>query len=213
LGSKTRKIPPACRLEHWNADLKGIQERGESQRKVRSMKKKVVMRKLFGLAREERGSELVEFAITASLLIFLLLGVLQWMFAMYGYHFATYAAQQGTRFAMVRGNTWSENLATNCSTSAPPNFTMKFGCTASSTDIQNYVKSLATAGINPSNVTINTTSSYVWPGKTPDGVTCSTTNSQGCLVKVTVTYAFNFLPFLPMPALSMSATSEAAILQ
>ena len=37
----------------------------------------------------------------------------------------------------------------------------------------NYVQSLATAGIKPSNVTINTTSSYVWPGKTPDGATCS----------------------------------------
>jgi Flp pilus assembly protein TadG len=179
------------------------------------MERKVAMQKLFRLAREERGTELVEFAVTASLLIFLLLGVFQWMFAMYSYHFTTYAAQEGTRFAMVRGHTWSENTTTNCSTSAPPSFTMPYGCTASSTDIQNYVQSLATAGIKPSNVTINTTNSYVWPGKTPDNTTtgCSITNSQGCMVKVTVSYTFNFLPFLPSPAFSMSATSETAILQ
>jgi Flp pilus assembly protein TadG len=177
------------------------------------MGKKFAMQKLFRLVREERGTELVEFAVTASLLIFLLLGVFQWMFGMYSYHFASYAAQEGTRFAMVRGHTWSENTTTNCSTSAPPNFTMQYSCTASSTDIQNYVQSLATAGIKPSNVTINTTNSYVWPGKTPDGATCSITNSQGCLVKVTVSYTFNFLPFLPTPAFSMTATSETAILQ
>jgi Flp pilus assembly protein TadG len=180
------------------------------------MEKKSAMQKLIRFAREERGAELVEFAMTASLLIFVLLGVLQWMVAMYSYHFTTYAAQEGTRFAMVRGHTWSQNVATNCSTSAPPNFTMKYSCTASSTDIQNYVQSLATPGIKPSSVTINTSSSYVWPGKTPDNTTtgCTTTaNSQGCLVKVTVSYSFNFLPFLPMPALSLSSTSESAILQ
>lgn len=178
--------------------------------------KKAAMQKLLRFARDERGAELVEFAITATLLIFLLLGVLQCMFAMYAYHFTTYAAQQGTRFAVVRGHTWSQNVATNCSTSAPPNFAMKYGCTASSADIQNYVQSLATAGIKPGNVTINTTSSYVWPGTTPDNTTtgCTTSaNSSGCLVKVTVSYSFGFLPFLPLHTLSMSATSEAAILQ
>ncbi len=179
------------------------------------MKKKVDMRKRLRLLREERGTALVEFAMTAWLLILLLFGVFQWMFAMYAYHFTTYAAQQGTRFAMVRGNTWSKNISTNCSTSAPPNFTMVYDCTASITDIQNYVQSLATTGINASNVTINTTSSYVWPGKTPDNTTtgCSTANSQGCLVKVTVSYTFNFLPSMPMTAVNMSATSEKVILQ
>jgi hypothetical protein len=115
----------------------------------------------------------------------------------------------------VHGHTWSKNTATNCSTSAPPNFTYPYQCTASSTDIQNYVQSLATPGINASNVTINTTNSYVWPGTTPDNTTtpCSTNaNSQGCLVKVTVSYSFS-LPFLHFAALPISATSEKVILQ
>jgi hypothetical protein len=57
-----------------------------------------------------------------------------------------------------------------------------------------YVQSLATVGINRSGVTINTTNSYIWPGQTPSGSTapCSTTNSQGYIVKVTVNYTFNF---------------------
>jgi len=171
------------------------------------------MQRLFHLVRDERGSSLVEFAMSAWILMLLLVGVFQCMIAMYAYHFTTYAAQEGTRFAMVRGYTWSQNVATNCSTSAPPSFTLKYNCTASSTDIQNYVQSLATPGILPSGVSINTASSYVWPGKTPDGVTCSTINSEGCLVKVTVSYTFNFLPYMPMTALSLSSTSETSIVQ
>ena len=175
------------------------------------MKRRIDMRKLCRLAGEECGFELVEFAITAWLLLLLLFGVFQCGIAMYSYHFTTYAAQQGARFAMVRGDTWSENTATNCSTSAPPNFTMPFDCTASSTDIQNYVQSLATGGINASNVNVSSS----WPGKNPDNTTtgCTTANSKGCLVKVTVSYTFNFLPLLKASALSMSAASEKVIQQ
>lgn len=170
------------------------------------------MRKLLRFQREEHGATLVEFAMTAWVLLVLMLGAFQWMFAMYAYHFTTYAAQQATRFAMVRGATWSEDIATNCSTSST-NFTVPYACTASSTDIQNYVKSLATGGINPANITVNTNN---WPGTTPDGTTTGCTaeaNSKGCQVKVTVTYTFNFLPFVSKTAMSMSATSEKAILQ
>jgi Flp pilus assembly protein TadG len=174
------------------------------------MTKKVDMQNLSRLAHEECGSTLVEFAITGWLMIVLLFGAFEGAFAMYVYHFTTYAAQQGTRFAMVRGYTWSENIATNCSTSPPPSFTMPYTCTASSGDIQNYVQSLATGGINPSSVTVNTTN---WPGTTPDGASCSTANSQGCMVKVTVSYTYNLLPFLAKTGLTMSATSEKVILQ
>jgi Flp pilus assembly protein TadG len=174
------------------------------------MKKRADMQELLRLTREERGSTLVEFAIAGWLLIVLLFGAFQGAFAMYAYHFTTYAAQQGARFAMVRGQTWSENTTTDCGTSAPPNFTMKYACTALSSDIQNYVDSLATGGISASNITVNSNN---WPGSTPDGATCSVTNKQGCLVKVTVSYTFNFLPFVSKTALTMSATSDKVILQ
>jgi Flp pilus assembly protein TadG len=181
-----------------------------------AMKNRIGTQMLLRLAREEVGAELVEFSLTALILIVLLFGVFNWMFGMYAYHFTTYAAQQSSRFAMVRGHTWSKNTTTSCSTSAPPNFKLSYNCTASSADIENYVQSLATPGINPTKVTIDTTSSDVWPGQTPDGATtpCATNaNSPGCLVKVKVSYTFNFLPFLKLSALPISATSEKVILQ
>jgi Flp pilus assembly protein TadG len=182
-----------------------------------SMKKGIGRHKLLRrLAHEDSGAQLVEFSMAALTLISLLFGTFNWMFGMYAYHFTTYAAQQATRFAMVRGHTWSKNTTTSCSTSAPPNFTLPYDCTASSTDIQNYVQSLVTPGINYGNVSVNTTSSYVWPGQNPDGTTtgCTTNaNSQGCMVKVTVSYTFNLLPFAKGAALPISATSEKVILQ
>jgi Flp pilus assembly protein TadG len=183
--------------------------------KGRSGKELVDMKILFQLARGESGSSLVEFAMSALMLMGILVGVIEFGLAMYTYHFLSSAAQQGARFAMVRGYTWSENVTTNCSTSAPPNFTMTYDCTAQGSDIQNYVQSLATGGISSSSVTVNTTSSYLWPGTTPDGTTtgCSTTNSQGCMVKVTVSYSFKFLPIEKLSTLSLSATSEGVILQ
>jgi len=180
------------------------------------VKREIVVQNLFRLASDESGAELVEFALTALILMLLLTGGIQLIFAMYAYHFTSYAAQQGARFAIVRGYTWSKSTATNCSTSAPPNFTMQYDCTASATDIQNYVKSLATPGITASNVTINTSTSHVWPGTTPDGTTsaCSThANSQGCLVEVSVSYTVDFVPFMPMTAIPMSAVAEKAIVQ
>ncbi len=193
--------------------ITGQQSDGAEKRGI--MKYRVFWQKLLRVAGDDRGSELVEFAIASWLMMVLLIGAFQWMIAMYAYHFASYAAQQGARFAEVRGYTWSKNETTNCSTSAPPSFTMPYDCTASSTDIQNYVQSLASPGIIASDVTIDTTSSYLWPGKTPDGTTstCSPANSQGCLVKVTVNYTFNFVPFLNLTSLPISATAEKPILQ
>lgn len=182
------------------------------------MKKTANIEKLLRLAREESGAELVEFAMTALILMGLMVGAFGFMLAMYTYHFVSSAAQQGMRFAIVRGQTWSKDETVNCSTSAPPSFTMAYNCTASATDIQNYVQSLATGGITASNVTIDTTSADVWPGKTPAGSStgCSTTNSQGCMVKVKVSYTFKYFNVYPLNKLSswsMSATSEGVILQ
>lgn len=176
------------------------------------MKRKIDLKKLFRLARKERGSALTEFAVTVPLLIFLLFAVLQGTFAMYAYHYTAFAAQQGARFAIVRGATWSEFQSTPCPTSAT--FTMAYGCTASAAYIQSYVQSLG--AINPSNLTINTSDSYIWPPQTPDGASAGcagATKAKRCMVRVTASYSFNFLPFLPFSNLTMSATSEKAILQ
>jgi Flp pilus assembly protein TadG len=179
------------------------------------MKKSTNMQKLLRLAREESGAELLEFAVTSLILITLLFAFFNWMMGMYVYHFTTYAAQQATRFAIVRGYTWSKNTPESCGTSAPPSFAMPYNCSATNADIQNYVQSLAGPGIVPSGLTIN---SGNWPGTTPDCTAscsaCAThANSPGCMVKVTVSYSFSFLPLLKLSALPMGATSEKVIVE
>jgi len=165
-------------------------------------------------AREERGSNLVEFSLVATLLFLLLIGIIDCSLAFYSYHFVSSAAEEATRYAAVRGADWSST----CSTSAPPNFSLGYDCSASASDIQNYVQSLAPPGIVASSITIDTTSSYVWPGTTPDCSTgpctpCSTnSNGQGCFVRVQVSYPFQFtLPLLPQSSLNLTATSEKVI--
>lgn len=162
------------------------------------------------LAGDEGGSSLVEFAISATLLLVTMFSILDFARALYAYHFVSYAAEEGARFAMVRGVDWSSS----CSTSAPPNYTQSYDCDASAGDVQNYVQSLATVGITGGSVT----ASALWPGTTPDCTTtpctdCSSAaNSQGCYVQVQVTYPFTFVtPFLSRASITMTATSEKVI--
>jgi Flp pilus assembly protein TadG len=164
------------------------------------------MRGPLRLIREECGAELVEFAITAWLLLLALFGVIGAGLAMYTYHFVSYSAQMGARYAMVHGADWPNS----CATQAPPSFVMSYGCKASIGDVQNYVQSLATGGILANNVVVTAN----WLSTTPGGQACAP-ESQGCLVQVKVTYAFPFLslPFLPSSALSMSSTAEQVIQQ
>lgn len=186
------------------------------------MKKKAEMQMLFRLARQERGVALVEFAMTLWVLMLLVGGVIQCGLALYAYHFMTYAAEQGARYAEVRGSTWSENTPTYCGTSAPPSFTMMYSCTAAPGDIQNFVQSLAAGGIfgaNGSAVTVDESGAHLWPGTTPcslsSGCPACTSGSAtpGCIVKVKVMYTFHLIPFLPVSGLTMSGTSQQVILQ
>jgi len=175
------------------------------------MKGAAVLRRMNRLARDERGSELVEFAMAGLMLVAMVFGIIEMGLAMYAYHFASYAAQLGARYAMVRGADYS---STACSTSPPPSFTLGYHCQAASSDVQNYVQSLASSGLNPSSVSATAT----WPGSTPDcssgcSACSSSTKNAGCMVKVQVTYSFSFLGlrFLPSTGLSLTSTAEKVI--
>lgn len=168
------------------------------------------MKKFRAILLDEAGSELVEFAISATVLFTAIFAVIEFSLSMYAYHFVTSAAQAGARFAIVRGADWT----TQCSTSAPPSFSMTYSCIASATDVQNYVKSLTTAGLDPARLTVST----AWPGTTPDCTKncsiCAPTNNQGCLVQVKVSYAFAFaVPFVPKSTPTFTGTSEKTIQQ
>jgi Flp pilus assembly protein TadG len=172
---------------------------------------KIAVQHITRLLHSEEGSELVEFAVSIMLLLTMMFGIMDFCRMAYTYHFTTYAAQEGARFAIVRGYHWSGAGA--CNTSAPPNFTLTYGCEAKQADVQNYVKSIALPLIDTSQLSVVAS----WPATTPDCTSscsaCTHKDQQGCMVNVTVGYTFSFMmPFLPKSsALTFSGTSSKVI--
>lgn len=158
------------------------------------------------LACEERGSELVEFAIVAPIFFMLVFGSMGFATAMYTYHFTSYAAREATRYAIVRGSTWT---GTACATATTMN------CDATAADLLKMVQGLVPPGLSSSLLTVSST----WPGTALQGVAmrCNTeqgANGPGCEISVKVTYNFSYqMPFLPASVLAMKSTSSAVILQ
>jgi Flp pilus assembly protein TadG len=151
----------------------------------------------------EHGGSLVESGISISLLLMIIFGIIDFSRVLYSYHFVSSAAQQGARYAIVRGADWPSSCASATS----------YSCQASTANIKTYVQSLASMGITAANVVVTPT----WPQQTVNGATtgCNTTATQadqGCVVKVQVSYTFHFfLPYLPTAGLPMTATSEQVI--
>jgi Flp pilus assembly protein TadG len=155
------------------------------------------------LAMDEGGSEIVEFAFSICVWMMGAFLVMYAAFALYAAHFVENAADEAARFAIVRGSSWN---GASCSSNM-------LDCTASSTDIQNYVVRTLPPGLSSSNLTVSTT----WPGKTSTGGTCDSQdglNSPNCVVEVTVGYRFKFpLPFFAQSALPLSSSSSMTIFQ
>lgn len=153
--------------------------------------------------RGEDGGTLLETALSTSLLLIFLCGIIQISLALYSYHFISDAAREGTRYAIVRGSTWTTacDSMTNGYASA--------GCTATPADIQSYVQSIQFPGIFSSNLTVTPT----WANSF-GATSCATCNAAGDLVTVEVDYGFPFsVPFLPKRTFTMSSTSEMVISQ
>ena len=94
--------------------------------------------------KSERGTALVEFAMSVIITFVLIFGMIDFARAIYSYHFISNAAREATRFASVRGAL--------CSSSASP-------CPAAAADIQNYVLQIAPLGIDQTQITVTPT----WP--------------------------------------------------
>ena len=155
------------------------------------------MRRLKSLVCDESGKELVEFALAASLFFTMLVGIIEFCLLMYTGNCVAFAAQQGTRYAMVRGSDWKGACQSASS----------YGCQPTAANVQDYVLGLQHPGINlkASNITVT------WPTTTASGAAC-TQYSQGCQVKVTVSYTFGLsIPFVPATSIPLSSTSIETI--
>ena len=158
------------------------------------------MRRLKRFVRGEEGFQLVEFALSATVYFTMLFGIIDFCMATYAGSFVAFAAQQGTRYAMVRGADWTSSCAT----------TSSYNCAATQANVQNYILSLPHPALNIAASDITVT----WPGNTAAGASaaCATTpNGQGCQVKVKIIYSFNMkLPFYS-PSFSLTGTSVETI--
>lgn len=138
----------------------------------------------------------MEFAIAGPVLFMLLLGVIDFGRALFAYDLLGNAARLGARYAVVRGTT--------CAALTPAITTP---CPAANTDVAAYIHAKS-PGI--SGLTVTTT----WgPGV---GISCpspqATYQDPGCLVTVTVSYAFKFVMF-PGLSIPMHNQSKMTMMQ
>jgi Flp pilus assembly protein TadG len=158
-------------------------------------------------ASDESGATLVELALCSVILFAFVFGILEMSLAIYGYHFISDAAREGTRYAIVRGWTAPSVGGTACASYTSG------ACTASSAQIQQYVKSKSFPGIVQADMTV-TPSWSTYPG----GVACtapsSTCNIPGNLVTVQVQYAYPIsIPFMVTRTITMNSTAAMVISQ
>lgn len=154
-------------------------------------------------AQHEDGTALVELALTITILLTVLFGIISMSLAAYSYFFVSDAARQATRYAIVRGST--------CSTYSP-NLT---NCNVTSDEIQTYVQALAFPAISSNNLTA-TASWYSPSSGTPTTWSlCSPRcTGPGNAVKVNVTYTLPLLiPFIPKTTLTLTSNSQMVIAQ
>jgi Flp pilus assembly protein TadG len=149
----------------------------------------------------EEGATLVEFAISCSVLLMMLLGIIQVSLLVYTYDFVSEAARDGARYAIVRGS--------KC---------IGFpDCNATSTQIQAHIQTLNFPAINTSNLT----ATAVWcqaaaapPNMVWSTCTATTPKIQGNAVKVTVQYPFPLnIPFWGKTTVNLSNSSQMVMSQ
>jgi Flp pilus assembly protein TadG len=155
----------------------------------------------------ERGSAIMETAMSMVIFLTFLFGIFEVALALYTYFFIAEAAREGTRYAIVRGST-AGGTGTACAAYT------SYDCQASKDQIKSYIQNLGFPGINPSNMTIP---DPVWTAYVNAGYSCPASppcNSPGNQVAVTVQYNFPLvLPFAPKLTYTMSSTSAMIIAQ
>jgi Flp pilus assembly protein TadG len=152
----------------------------------------------------DSGATLVETAVSASILIVMLIGMMQTALALYTYLFVSDAAREATRYAMVRGSISCTNT---------PDLK---DCSATSAEIQTFLRTRGYPGLTASDLTATTTWLTLNSGTPATWSSCSsgTCNAPGNSVKVKVRYKFPVsIPFVPSSTLTLSSTSQMVISQ
>jgi Flp pilus assembly protein TadG len=168
-----------------------------------------ILRKFKGVLSEE-GSSLVEMAVAASTMMAMLLGIFELSLGLYGFHFASDAAREATRFAMVRGSNCGLYINKAYCSPTDANTTG-----ADSGDIQAFVTNLGYPYASHMTATTNwytasSTTPTTWATKCASG-TC---NAVGNMVQVQVTWAYPLnIPFLSAKTINITSTSAMVIQQ
>lgn len=154
------------------------------------------------MRRAQRGNSMIEFVLSATALMLILFGTIEFGLVLYTYHTVSNAARLGSRWAIVRGSA--------C--------TQLDHCGASQEDIQTYVRSQIAALMDPNQVAVAATWAAPSCGSTSGCVAPTTPtgcgNLPGCVVSVQVTYPFNFaLPYMSSAVVNLSSTSQMVISQ
>lgn len=162
-----------------------------------------------GRLRAEQGSAMIEFALSVTVLLTLLFGIIDIGRALYAYDWLYNGARQATRWAMVRGAFCDSHL-TLCPTGASGGNmgTDNIFEYVTNTLPANYGNGLDTTGIDTSAVKVAST---CW-SKTINSIPpCAPTS----LVQVQVMYQFHFItPFLAgfqWASWPMTSTSERVV--
>lgn len=157
------------------------------------------MQRVMSLVCDEDGSQLVEFALAATIFFTLIFGVIEFSLAIYAGNFVAIAAQQGTRYAMVRGGDWTNSCATVSS----------YSCEATAANVQQYILNQPHPSLNLTANNIASIVTVTWPGTS----TACTANpkAQGCPVEVQISYPFQLnLPYYS-PSITITSTSIETI--
>jgi hypothetical protein len=151
----------------------------------------------------EEGAALVEMAISITMFVSALIGVVYLIFGLYSYNFVADAAREASRYASTRG--------AQCSVNTP-----RLGdCGLIATRVEALVQGMQYPGLNARNLVANTQ----WLQANTTGPTGWTTcagecNAPGNMVKVVVTYAYPIsVPFWARTTIDVSSTSTMVISQ
>lgn len=167
-------------------------------------------------AQDERGATLVETALSMLILIGILFAVIQSSMAVYSYHYVANAAHETTRYAIVRGGSWTQTCDGTGTAGSGSGNSM---CVASPEDIENYAatRGYPAIAISASDVCVEYYGSTSLPTTPTSLLSCTGNtgpNAPGNLVQVTITYPYSFvLPGIGSYSYNFQSTSLMVIAQ